>query len=435
MRASRIDCIEGCIAISNEDHRFLVAEQFREAGCDPEAIILEPVGRNTAPAIAAAALRVRATFGADVVLLVLSSDHVIGDEQAFADVATEAIRMASEGHLVTFGIEPSRAETGYGYVRGGEAVGSGQRVAEFVEKPDQETAQRYLDSGEYFWNSGMFAFRTDAYLDELAAFEPEIVARVEQALEGTRSDLDFLRLDGEAFAACPAKSVDYAVMEKTERAMVLPLAGHWSDLGSWEAVYKEGDANEDGNVLYGDVVVEDAARCLAYSPDRLTVLLGIHDLIVADTPDALLVTSRERSQDVKQLVEKMRSMHREETREHRRVYRPWGSFEGVAKSDGYQVKRILVKPGAKLSLQMHHHRSEHWVVVAGTAGVVRDDEHLTLGEGESIDIPLGARHRLENVGTSMLEVIEIQRGDYLGEDDIVRFEDDYGRDDEDGDDG
>ena len=427
------------LVVANEEHRFMVAEQLRQVGAQPAALILEPVGRNTAPAIALAALRAMKD-GADPVLLVLPSDHVIADEAAFRAAVLSAMQAAEtgghdrRGALVAFGIVPNAPETGYGYIlaKGGKAArGEDARPIErFVEKPDLATATAYLAAGDYFWNSGMFLFRASRYLEELEKFAPRILAQCRAALAGATSDHDFLRLDRAAFEACPSDSIDYAVMEKTDRAYVLPIDVGWNDVGSWSALHDIAAQDADGNAHRGDVLAIDTRNTLAWSELRLVALIGLDDLIVVDTDDALLVAHRERVQDVKQVVAALKRDERPHARLHRKVYRPWGSYDGIEAGPGFQVKRITVKPGASLSLQMHHHRAEHWIVVSGTARVTRGDEVFLLGENESTFIPLGSRHRLENTGAETLELIEVQSGDYLGEDDIVRFADVYGREKE-----
>ena len=415
------------VIVCNEEHRFLVAEQCRSAKLQWQRIILESQGRNTAPAIALAALEVCAA-DEDALLLVLPSDHLIGDTLAFAEAVNRAALAASEGGLVTFGIQPTAPETGYGYIRAPGAVAGGNvaPVRSFVEKPDAETAAGYLASGEYFWNSGMFVFGARAYLDELARFEPEMLAKVRQAhAEGT-VDLDFFR-PGAAFLESPAKSVDYAVMERTDRALVVPAAFDWSDVGSWSAIWQESPRDADGNHLSGDVMAVDTHDSYVLAQNRLVGTLGVSNLVVVETADAVLVADRGQVQDVKRLVEQLKATGREESQTHREVFRPWGSYEGIQQGERYQVKRIKVKPGERLSLQMHHHRSEHWIVVRGTAEVTRGEDVFTLAENESTYIPLGVKHRLANPGKLVLELIEVQVGAYLGEDDIVRFQDQYGR--------
>jgi len=416
------------IVVCNENHRFMVAEQLRELGTAPQAIVLEPQGRNTAPAAAIAALLVSGGADADPVLLVLPADHVITDVPAF-QAAVAAGRVAAEsGSLVTFGVVPDRAETGYGYIRRGAGPGPAFTVAKFVEKPDTATARGYVESGEYYWNSGMFMFRASAYLAELGRYAPVMLATCRAALAAAGRDLDFLRLPAQEFASCPSDSIDYAVMEKTDRAVVVPLAAGWSDVGSWAALADALPRDGEGNVTAGDVLTEDSSGCYLHSTSRLVAAVGLRDHVVVETKDAVLVAPRDRVQDVKELVAELKARGRYETSLHREVYRPWGSYDSIDSGDRFQVKRLIVKPGATLSLQLHHHRAEHWVVVTGTAKVTRGDEVFTLSENESTYIPIGARHRIENPGKIPLHIIEVQSGTYLGEDDIVRFEDRYGRD-------
>lgn len=413
------------IVVANEEHRFMVAEQLHSLGVRPDALILEPVGRNTAPAIAAAALR-SMQDSVDPVLLVLPSDHVIRDEARFRAAVLRALPAAEAGSLVTFGIVPNAPETGYGYIQA--TSGQGVRAVErFVEKPDLATATSYLASGDYFWNSGMFLFRASRYLEELEQFAPGMLAQCRAALAGAKSDNDFLRLDRAAFEACPSNSIDYAVMEKTAHAVVLPIDVGWNDVGSWSALKEISEQDGDGNAHRGDVLAIDTRNTLAWSERRLVALIGLDDMIVVDTDDALLVAHRDHVQDVKQVVARLKDDRRPHARLHRKVYRPWGSYDGIESGPGFQVKRITVKPGACLSLQMHHHRAEHWIVVTGSARVTCDDKVFDLGANQSTFIPLGSKHRLENVGIEPLELIEVQSGSYLGEDDIVRFEDVYGR--------
>ncbi|TYO98374.1 mannose-1-phosphate guanylyltransferase/mannose-6-phosphate isomerase [Geothermobacter ehrlichii] len=433
-RLDGLDDVAPPLVVCNEEHRFLVAEQLRSQGCGWSGIILEPVGRNTAPAVAVAALRASAQ-GDDPLLLVLPADHLIRDIEAFRAVVRAGAAVAAEGYLVTFGIVPDRPETGYGYIRAGEQIAAvrGSRepsafvVDAFVEKPDLETAQTYLDSGDYYWNSGMFLFRASAFLAELEAFDPEMLAACRAACDGLIEDLDFLRLDREAFAACRADSIDYAVMEKTRRAAVLPLDAGWNDVGSFSALWEVGERDAAGNVRQGDVIDVDASDCYLHAGSRLLAAVGVRNLVVVETADAVLVADRDRVQDVKKIVERLKADGRSETLLHRRVNRPWGSYEGIDAGDRFQVKRITVNPGARLSLQRHFHRAEHWVVVSGTALVTCGDKQLTLSENQSTYIPLGEVHRLENPGQIPLEIIEVQSGSYLGEDDIERLDDQYGR--------
>jgi mannose-1-phosphate guanylyltransferase/mannose-6-phosphate isomerase len=419
--------VEQPLFVCNEAHRFIIAEQAREIAVEPLAVILEPVGRNTAPAVAIQALQ----QADDAVLLVLPADHVITDVAAFHTAVEQAAGLAAQGKLVTFGIVPDVAETGYGYIRRGKAFAEGVfEVGQFVEKPDQASAQQYIESGDYYWNSGMFAFRADVYLRELAAQRPEMITACRSALEQAQADLDFIRLDKDAFAASPSDSIDYAVMEHTEDAVVIPLAAGWSDVGSWTALWQISPQDEAGNALQGDVIAQNSRNCFARSEDRLLALLGVEDLVVIDTKDAVLVASKDHIQDVKGIVDELRAEGRSHTLLHREVYRPWGHYDSIDNGERFQVKRISVKPGEKLSLQMHYHRAEHWIVVQGTARVSRGEETFLLHENESTYIHAGVKHRLENPGKIPLELIEVQSGAYLGEDDIVRFEDIYQRENE-----
>ena len=412
------------IVVANEEHRFLVAEQLRQIGAPTPAIVLEPVGRNTAPAIAAAALQALAS-GDDPLLLVLPSDHVVRNEAGFRDAVSAACAAAEAGALVTFGIVPDAPETGFGYIQAetGEGV---RRVLRFVEKPDAVTAQSYLDAGGYYWNSGMFLFRASRYLEELGKFQPGIVASVSAAFAAAKRDGDFIRLDKEAFAASPSDSIDYAVMEKTSDAKVLPVDIGWNDVGSWSALWEVAERDDDGNAHRGDVIAVDSRNTYAYA-QRLVALVGLDDVVVVETDDAVLVAHKDRVQEVKQVVAQLKESQRSQAVLHRKVYRPWGAYDSIDTGERFQVKRITVKPGGVLSLQMHHHRAEHWIVVSGTARVTRGEETLLLSENQSTYIPLGVTHRLENPGMVPLELIEVQSGSYLGEDDIVRFEDMYGR--------
>ena len=416
------------IVVCSEDHRFLVAEQLRAHGIDGASILLEPVPRNTAPAIALAAWQAQVS-NADAILLVLPADHLIGDTASFAEAVGKALPLAEEGWLVTFGISPAAPETGFGYIKQAETIGHGAfRVERFVEKPDAATAEKYVSSGDYAWNSGMFLFKASRYLEELRQYAPSIHSASEAAFRTAKADLDFVRIDKDAFAASPEKSIDYAVMENTSRAAVLPVSCEWSDIGSWDAMWATSIRDSDGNRLEGDVIAIDSHNCFVRGTDRrLVAALGLEDVVIVDTPDAMLVASRSHVQNVKQLVDKIKSDGRQEHLFHRKVYRPWGSYDSIDVGDRFQVKRISVKPGAALSLQKHHHRAEHWVIVSGTAEVTRNEEVFLLGENESTFLPLGAVHRLRNPGKVPLELIEVQSGSYLGEDDIVRLEDVYGR--------
>ncbi len=427
MRVQGVEGVRAPIVVCNEEHRFMAAEQLRRVGVDEWAILLEPVGRNTAPAIAVAALEAVERHG-DAVLLVLPADHMIRDVAAFHRATYIGTRAAEQGWLVTFGVVPAHPETGFGYIRRGEACSEGLfRVAEFVEKPDAETARRYVEAGDYYWNSGMFLFLASRYLHELALHEPRMTEACRHAFEARVRDLDFFRLHEAHFAASPADSIDYAVMERTDRAVVVPLDAGWSDVGSWHALWAAEDHDAQGNVLVGDVIAEDTRGCYVHATHRLVAALDLEDVVVVETADAVMVAPRARSQDVKRIVERLKAAGRDEARVHRKVYRPWGAYETLDAAERFQVKHITVNPGQSLSLQLHHHRSEHWIVVRGTARVTLRGETLLLGENESIYIPLGAEHRLENPGKIPLELIEVQSGSYLGEDDIVRLEDRYGR--------
>lgn len=414
------------VIVCNEEHRFIVAEQLRQARRSAAAIMLEPVGRNTAPAVALAALQV-AQEDPEAILLVLAADHVMRDVAAFHSALEQAIQGAREGKLVTFGIVPRAPETGYGYIKVGEAHGALSDVAAFVEKPDAATAQAYLDEGCYLWNSGMFMFKASVYLAELKQHRPDILSAVEKAFAQTSRDLDFTRVDAEAFAACPEDSIDYAVMEKTRDAVVVPLDAGWSDVGSWSSLWEESPQDADGNVKRGDVLTHDARNNLFLSDNKLIAAVGVEELVVVDTPDAVMVSHKDRVQEVKSIVKQLEKAGRSEATIHREVARPWGTYDSIDMGERFQVKRITVKPGAKLSLQMHHHRAEHWIIVSGTALVTINDETKMLSENQSTYIPIGATHRLENPGKLPLEMIEVQSGSYLGEDDIVRFDDNYGR--------
>ena len=427
-RVQQLDGALSPIIVANHEHRFLAAEQARVLGVDPTAILLEPMGRNTAPAIAVAALQARAD-NTDPLILVMPSDHIIRDIAAFNTAVALARDAASDGLLVTFGIVPDRAETGYGYVMAGDLLKPAgvHQVARFVEKPDLETAQAYVASGQYCWNSGMFMFRASVFLEELATHRPDIREGAEKAWHNAHRDLEFIRLDKEAFAACPSESVDYAVMEKTRNAAMVSLDAGWNDVGAWSAVWESQAKDDSGNAGRGDFMFEDASGCYVHADHRLVTLLGTQDLFVIETSDAVLVGHKDHAQGVKKIVERLQASKRKETDFHREVFRPWGSFDSIDQGEKYQVKRITVAPGAKLSLQYHHHRAEHWVVVSGT-GKVRIGEHTQiLAENQSVYIPVGETHSLENPGSVPLELIEVQSGSYLGEDDIVRLEDIYGR--------
>lgn len=416
------------LVICNDEHRFLIAEQLRQLQVTAEALVLEPMGRNTAPAAAVAALLL-ARRDPRALLLVMPSDHVVGLPEAFRQAVAAAIPAALEGALVTFGIHPTRPETGYGYIRAGEASGHPGvlRLGRFVEKPDRATAEGYLAEGGTYWNAGLFLFRADRYLAELECCAPDILAACRAALEGAGSDLDFLRLDAAAFAACPSRSIDYAVMEHASHAAVVPVDMGWSDVGAWDALWSLSERDGDGNHLLGDVLAQDVHDCYVRSESGLVAVLGVSGLVVVNTDDAVLVADMAHAQEVKAIVDRLDALGRPEHASHTTVQRPWGAFRAIAHGDRYQVKVITVRPGAGLSLQMHHHRAEHWVVVHGTAEVTRGDETFLLHENQSTYIPLGIPHRLRNPGKVPLLLIEVQSGSYLGEDDIVRFEDLYGR--------
>ncbi|BCS55022.1 mannose-1-phosphate guanylyltransferase/mannose-6-phosphate isomerase [Geobacter sp. SVR] len=420
------------IIVCNEEHRFMVAEQLRSISATPKAILLEPVGRNTAPAVAVAALHALVDAN-DPLLLILPSDHVIQNFACFHKAVAEGAELARNGMLVTFGIVPNAPESGYGYIKAGEAlrvkgVAAGAfKVEQFVEKPDQATAEQYLASGDYYWNSGMFLFSANSYLQELEQCAPEMVRACRMSIELAKSDQDFVRLDKSAFASCLSDSIDYAVMEKTDKAVVIPLDTGWNDVGAWSALWEIGEKDKDGNVVRGDVIAHDSHGCYFQSNNRLVTAVGLEDHVIVETADAVLVAPKNRVQDVKSIVNQLNAQGRSESVIHRKVYRPWGAYQSVDNAERFQVKRITVNPGATLSLQMHHHRAEHWIVVKGTACITKGAETIMLSENQSVYIPLGVTHRLENPGVIPLELIEVQSGSYLGEDDIVRFEDHYGR--------
>jgi len=417
------------IVVCNESHRFLVAEQLRQIEAGGGPIILEPFGRNTAPALTLAA-HLAMNDGSDPVLVVMPSDHLIQDEAAFRRVLTHAVELAQQGSVATFGIVPDRPETGFGYIRKGEAIDESASVLDaFVEKPDLEQAKAYLDSGEYLWNSGIFVMRASVWLDEIAKHQPDIAEACEQAVKRGHRDADFFRVHSEDFDRCPGDSIDYAVMEKLSgqsgdvKAVVLPLDAGWSDLGSWPALQETREQDEHGNVIQGDVFAQETTNSLLYSQDRFLAVIGVDHLIVIETPDAVLVAHKDKAQEIKSITEHLKQSGRSEHMFHSKVHRPWGDFESIDHGARYQVQRLTVKPGATLTMQMHHHRAEHWIVVSGTARITRGDETFLLGENESTFIPLGMKHQLENPGSIPLEIIEVQSGSYLGEDDIIRFED------------
>ncbi|MDR8524432.1 mannose-1-phosphate guanylyltransferase/mannose-6-phosphate isomerase [Shewanella fidelis] len=417
------------ILICNEEHRFIAAEQMRLSNYEHGGIILEPVGRNTAPAIALAALQAinNAVEGEEPILLVLAADHRIENEEAFKDSVANALPFAESGKLVTFGIVPTAPETGYGYIKSGAQDGSAYYVSEFVEKPDLATAKEYLASESYYWNSGMFLFKASRYLEELELFSPEMLDVCRRAFAEPVRDLEFIRLDKAIFETCPDDSIDYAVMEKTTAAMVVPMDAGWSDVGSFAALWDVSEKDKNQNVINGDVITTGSTNNYIYSENKLVATVGVDNLVIVETKDAILVANKDKVQDVKNIVNELKKSGRNEFKLHREVYRPWGKYDSIDIGQRDQVKRITVKPGAKLSIQMHHHRAEHWIVVSGTAKVTNGDETILLTENESTYIPVGQVHALENPGVLPLELIEVQSGSYLGEDDIVRFEDRYGR--------
>lgn len=422
LRTNRLD-VQSPLVVCNDDHRFLIAQQLQDIGISKAKVMLEPVGRNTAPAVALAAFEVQQAGESDSLMLVLPADHVIRDTAAFELAITQASVLAEAGGLVTFGIKPTRPETGYGYIKAGQDC----NVEKFVEKPDLATAQSYIDSGDYLWNSGMFLFKASQYLAELQQHRPDIYAAVELAYTQRTEDLDFIRIGAEAFQACPSESIDYAVMEPTLNAKVVPYDGDWSDIGAWDALHDYSDKDTHNNVLVGDVMAESTHNSFIRSESRLVATVGVNNLVVIETADAVLIMDKDQSQDVKKIVSRIKSEGRQEHMHHTTVHRPWGTYQTVDLGPRHQVKRIMVKPGEKLSVQMHHHRAEHWVVVSGTAKVLNGEREILLTENESTYIPVGVVHALENPGKISLELIEVQSGSYLGEDDIVRFSDRYGR--------
>ncbi|MGZ8136079.1 MAG: mannose-1-phosphate guanylyltransferase/mannose-6-phosphate isomerase [Methylococcaceae bacterium] len=425
LRLEGIEGLKAPIAVCNEDHRFIMAEQLWEIDAKPAAIILEPMGKNTAPAVAMAALTAESE---DDVLLVLPADHVISNLVVFHNAIEQAKLLAMQGFLVTFGILPTEPETGYGYIKRDTLTqGDAYNVAAFVEKPDAETAKQYLQTGDYFWNSGMFAFTAGSFLRELEKFNPKMLSVCKQALKVAKIDMDFIRLDKAIFSTCPSDSIDYAVMEKTDKAVVIPLDAGWNDLGSWSALWDISDKDQFGNAISGDVLTVDTKNSFIHAEHKLVTTIGIHGLVVVVTKDAVMIAAKDKVQEVKQIVTQLKKLGRNEADVHKKIYRPWGHYDSVDSGDRHQTKRIVVKPGAKLSVQKHHHRAEHWVVVKGTALVTKNDEKILLSENESIYIPLGIIHCLENPGVIPLEIVEVQSGSYLGEDDIVRFGDQYGR--------
>jgi mannose-1-phosphate guanylyltransferase/mannose-6-phosphate isomerase len=416
------------VVVCNEEHRFMVAEQLRQVGLQASALILEPQGRNTAPAVALAALQAVST-DPEALLLVLPADHLIQDVDAFVAAVGKAVPMARQGRMMTFGVVPTVAETGYGYIKCGAALEESlYELERFVEKPDTATAQAYLDSGNYLWNSGMFLLQAATFLEQLGEHAPEILSCCQQAMAGASRDMDFVRPEAQAFDQCPSDSIDYAVMEKTDVGGVVSLDCGWSDVGAWSALWEVAQRDDGGNVCKGDVILDNCRDSYFRSESRLVAATGVDNLVVVETADAVLVADRSQVQDVKRIVNRLKEQQRPEASLHRRVYRPWGSYESLVAAERFQVKRIVVNPGQTLSLQMHHHRAEHWIIVHGTAEVTCEDKVFMLGEDESTYIPLGHKHRLSNPGRIPLELIEVQSGAYLGEDDIVRYEDVYGRD-------
>ena len=429
LRVQSIEAAAPPVVVGSQSHRFLIAEQLREANVPATSILLEPTGRNTVTAAAVAAHFVVGEFGEQALVFLAAADHAILDSSAFVRAVEYAARAADDGYIVTFGIKPTRAETGYGYLKAGAALGDGGacRVDAFIEKPDIEAARAFVESGDHYWNGGMFLFRCGRFLEELRRLEPETHALALEAVLKARHDGGFIHLDETAFAGCRNQSIDYAIMEKTERVALVPLDAGWDDVGSWNFLERLPASDEHGNRTRGDVMAIDAGGNLAHSSGRLVALLGVRDHIVVETDDAVLVAPKDRAQDVGKAVQALRRDKRAEAESHRRVYRPWGFYEIIALGERFQVKRIQVKPGHKLSLQMHYHRAEHWVIVNGTARVTCADRTFILTENQSTYIPVGNTHRLENAGKVPLELIEVQSGGYLGEDDIVRFSDAYGR--------
>ncbi|EGR3921527.1 TPA: mannose-1-phosphate guanylyltransferase/mannose-6-phosphate isomerase [Vibrio cholerae] len=424
---TRLSCLEhqAPLLICNQEHRFIVAEQLRQQRIKHGGIVLEPVGRNTAPAIALAALNAT-KHGDDPLLLVLAADHVIQNQAAFTQAVKNAVKPAEQGMLVTFGIVPTAPETGYGYIKQGEVVGeTAYRVAQFVEKPNLATAEQYLASGEYYWNSGMFLFKASRYLKELKAHRPDILHACELAMQGARGDLDFIRIEEASFTECPEDSIDYAVMEKTQDALVVPMDAGWSDVGSFSALWEVSSKDSHGNVMVGDVIAEQTHNSYIYAQNKLVSTVGVDNLVIIETKDAVLVANKDKVQDVKNVVNQLKAQQRRECEQHREVYRPWGSHDEIAEGERYHVKHLRVKPGERTALQMHHHRAEHWVVVQGTAKVTNGDESYLVSENQSTYIPLGSAHRIENPGKVDLHLIEVRSGSYLQEDDIVRLEE-YG---------
>lgn len=440
--ATRINNFSGDLAVAetmlvvcNEEYRFITAEQLRTVGFTQPKLLLEPAGRNTAPALTLAAIEATAN-NADAVLLIMPADHVISDVAGFHEAIQSGLPQAISGAMVTFGIVPNRPETGYGYIQVGDTLpeSTARSLRAFVEKPEMETAKQYVAEGNYLWNSGIFMLRASIWLKAIAHFNPQMFSSCSQAMQNATVDCDFVRVDKNTFLTCPADSIDYAVMEKLARTPELGIAGcvvpfdaGWSDVGAWDAVWQVSEKDEQGNSVHGDVLMEDSRNCLVISDSRLVTCLGMDDMIVIETPDAILVTNKQNTQNIKRVVSRLKDDNYTQTDNHRKVYRPWGHYDSIDSGEHFQVKRIVVTPGGRLSMQMHHHRAEHWIVVSGTALVTRGEETMTLVANQSTYIPLGTKHRLENNGTVDLELIEVQSGAYLGEDDIVRFDDIYGR--------
>ena len=428
--ALRLDGLDGAttpLIVCNEEHRFMVAEQMRQISVKPSGILLEPIGRNTAPAVALAAL-IAVSNGDDPLLMVLPADHVIKDVVCFQAAIKAGVDLAEKGHLLTFGVVPDSPETGYGYIKTGKSLADGVFVVDkFVEKPDQVTAEKYLSDGGFCWNSGMFLFKASSYLEELGRHAPSMLAACQKTIEGKQDDLDFTRFDDESFRSCPADSIDYAVMEKTDRAAIVPLDAGWSDVGSWSSLADVIPSDKDGNVLQGDVLTVDCKQSLVHASSRLVAAIGLDGYCIVETKDAVLVTPKDRDQDVKKIVDQLKQQNRGESAVHRRVNRPWGAYESTDHGETFQVKRLTIHPGGRLSLQKHQHRAEHWVVVSGVASITKGVKTFELKANESTYIPPNTLHRLENCQDAPLEIIEVQSGDYLGEDDIIRIDDIYGR--------
>ena len=412
------------LVICNEEYRFLAAEQLRQINKDSNDIILEPIGKNTAPAIALAAL----ATGNDPLLLVLPADHVIEDEEYFKKLVLDAVPLAESGKLITFGVIPTEAHTGYGYIKGGRKIDVGLAVDQFVEKPSTQNAKRYFESGKYYWNSGIFLFNANRYLEELNKFRPDIYKSCKESMLGTKSDLNFLRIDKTKFEECPSESVDYAVMENTAEAVVIPMDAGWSDIGSWSSLWDVTNKDHNGNVIYGDVIIHNSTNSFIRSDDKMVTAIGVDNLVIVVTKDVVMISNKDTVQDVDLIAKKLKNNKRTEWEVHREVYKPWGKYDVIDYGDRYKIKKITVKPGAALSLQKHQYRAEQWTVLVGTAKVTKGKEVLILAENESVDIPIGVVHALENPSEVDLELIEIQTGEYLGEDDIIRLQDRYGRD-------